>query len=124
MVLETVYEVSRLRARLSTTAVGASGAGLRKLRETVTQMKGGWVLEVDIKEFLDSLDQRAPARVPRPRVREAVLRSAIDKWLKAGIIEEGVLMHPAAGTPRPASSRRCWRTSTGMRCSTGGSKRK
>jgi hypothetical protein len=34
------------------------------------------------------------------RVRDGVLRRAIDKWLKVGLLEEGMLMHPDSGTPQ------------------------
>jgi retron-type reverse transcriptase len=33
-------------------------------------------------------------------VRDGVLRRAIDKWLKAGVMEAGVLTHPDTGTPQ------------------------
>ena len=34
------------------------------------------------------------------RVRDGVLRRAIGKWLNAGVLEEGRLWHPEAGTPQ------------------------
>jgi hypothetical protein len=34
------------------------------------------------------------------RVRDGVLRRAIDKWLKAGVLEDGQLHHPDNGTPQ------------------------
>ena len=34
------------------------------------------------------------------RVRDGVLRRMVDKWLKAGVLEEGSLSYPQAGTPQ------------------------
>ncbi len=34
------------------------------------------------------------------RVRDGVLRRMIDKWLKAGILEDGELAYPEGGTPQ------------------------
>jgi RNA-directed DNA polymerase len=41
-----------------------------------------------------------PARFLDRRVRDGVIRRAIDKWLKAGVMEEGRLRHPVTGTPQ------------------------
>jgi RNA-directed DNA polymerase len=43
---------------------------------------------------------RAPARLPRRRVRDGVLRRAIDKWLKAGVLEGGSIRYPEEGAPQ------------------------
>ena len=41
-----------------------------------------------LREFLDR------------RVRDGVLRRAVDKWLSAGVLEEGIVIHPETGTPQ------------------------
>jgi RNA-directed DNA polymerase len=33
-------------------------------------------------------------------VRDGVVRRAIDKWLKAGVLEQGMVSHPESGTPQ------------------------
>lgn len=37
------------------------------------------------------------------RVRDGVIRKLIDKWLKAGIMEDGRLSNPTQGTPQGGS---------------------
>jgi RNA-directed DNA polymerase len=64
------------------------------------QMGGGWVLEVDIKSFFDTLDHGHLRRFLDQRVRDGVLRRAIDKWLKAGVLDEGELSYPTEGSPQ------------------------
>ena len=47
-----------------------------------------------------SLDHRHLRRFLDQRVRDRALRRAIDKWLKAGVLEEGQLHGPVEGTPQ------------------------
>jgi len=63
-------------------------------------MKGGWVLEIDIRKFFDTLDHEKLREILRRRVRDGVLLRLIGKWLNAGVLEEGELSHPEAGTPQ------------------------
>lgn len=63
-------------------------------------MNGGWVVEVDIQKFFDTLDFGHLRSFLDRRVRDGVLRRSIDKWLKAGVLEEGCVRHPETGTPQ------------------------
>ena len=63
-------------------------------------MRGGWVLEVDIKSFFDNLEHSSLRDILNQRVRDGVLRRTVDKWLKAGVVEAGQLWHPESGTPQ------------------------
>ena len=63
-------------------------------------MAGGWVLEVDIRKFFDTLDQRQLRDILRKRVRDGVVLRLIGKWLNAGVMEDGAIEYPEAGTPQ------------------------
>jgi retron-type reverse transcriptase len=63
-------------------------------------MGGGFVLEVDIKSYFDSLDHRQLRAILDLRVRDGVIRRAIDKWLAAGVWEAGRVSRPETGTPQ------------------------
>jgi hypothetical protein len=52
-------------------------------------MAGKWVLEVDIRNFFDSLDHSHLRDIVRKRVRDGVLLRLIGEWLKAGVMEDG-----------------------------------
>jgi group II intron reverse transcriptase/maturase len=62
--------------------------------------KGGWVLEVDIRKFFDNLDHNHLRQFLRQRVRDGVLLRLIDKWLKAGVMEDGNVSYPDSGSPQ------------------------
>lgn len=100
MVLETVYEQQFLGCSYGFRPNRSAHHALDALWRTLTEMKGGWVLEVDIKSFFDSLDHGHLRGFLDQRVRDGVLRRAIDKWLKAGVLEAGQLSLPEAGTPQ------------------------
>jgi group II intron reverse transcriptase/maturase len=63
-------------------------------------MGGGWVLEADIEKFFDTVDHTKLREVLSQRVSDGVLIRLIGKWLKAGVLEEGAVRHPEAGTPQ------------------------
>src|SRR6202163_824517 len=62
--------------------------------------QGGWIVEVDIRKFFDTLDHAHLRELLRRRVRDGVLLRLIDKWLKAGVLEDGTLTVPAQGSPQ------------------------
>jgi retron-type reverse transcriptase len=64
------------------------------------QMGGGWLLEVDIKSFFDTLDHQHLQELLRRRVGDGVLLRLIGKWLNAGVLHDGVFTRPEAGTPQ------------------------
>ncbi len=64
------------------------------------RMGGGWVIELDIRKFFDSLSHSHLRRILEQRVRDGVLRRSIDKWLAAGVMEGAQLSLPDAGTPQ------------------------
>lgn len=59
-----------------------------------------WILEVDIRKFFDTMDHRHLREFLRQRVRDGVLLRLIGKWLKAGVMEEGLVSYPDAGSPQ------------------------
>lgn len=64
------------------------------------KMAGGWVLEVDIRKFFDTLDHSHLHALLRRRVADGVLLRLIGKWLNAGVLEDGSLSFPDEGTPQ------------------------
>jgi RNA-directed DNA polymerase len=63
-------------------------------------MVGGFVLKIDIQAFFDTLDHSHLRAMLDKRVRDGVIRRAIDKWLAAGVMEEGRIERPDIGTPQ------------------------
>jgi group II intron reverse transcriptase/maturase len=100
MVLEAVYEQDFLDCSYGFRPGRSAHDALDRLWGRLMETRGGWVLEVDIKSYFDTLDHGCLRRILDQRVRDGVLRRAIDKWLKAGVLEQGRVWHPEAGTPQ------------------------
>lgn len=58
------------------------------------------MLDVDIKAFFDTLDHQHLRQILDRRIRDGVVRRLIDKWLKAGVMEQGTLSYRDEGTPQ------------------------
>lgn len=59
-----------------------------------------WILDVDIRQYFDTIDHRRLREFLDQRVADGVVRKMIDKWLKAGVLEGGQVSHPNSGTPQ------------------------
>jgi group II intron reverse transcriptase/maturase len=100
MVLEAVYEQDFLDCSYGFRPGRSAHQALEALWRGATAVGGGWVLDVDVRGFFDSLDHRHLREFLSRRVRDGVIRRAVDKWLKAGVLSEGRLERPEEGTPQ------------------------
>ena len=100
MVMEAIYEQDFLNCSWGFRPGRSAHGALEMLREGLRKMHGGWVLDVDIKSFFDTIDHGQLRSLLDQRVRDGVLRRMIDKWLKAGVLEEGAVHYPDGGTPQ------------------------
>ena len=64
------------------------------------KIQGGWVLELDIRKFFDEVNHQHLRAFLKRRLRDGALLRLIGKWLKAGVMEEGLISYPEAGTPQ------------------------
>ena len=100
MALEPVYEQDFLDCSYGFRPGRSAHQALERVWKGVMDMGGGWVLEVDIQSYFDTLEHGSLRAILDQRVRDGVLRRMIDKWLKAGVLEDGRRWHPEAGTPQ------------------------
>jgi group II intron reverse transcriptase/maturase len=100
MLLEPIYECDFSSGSYGFRRGRSAHQALEDLRAQAMASGGGWILEVDIRKFFDTLDHTQLRTFLQQRVRDGVLRRLIDKWLKAGVMEEGHLWYPDAGSPQ------------------------
>jgi group II intron reverse transcriptase/maturase len=100
MLLEPIYERDFLDCSYGFRCGRSAHRALEFFRDQLMGCRGGWVLEVDIRKFFDNLDHGHLRAFLRLRVRDGVLLRLIDKWLKAGVLEDGCVSYPEAGTPQ------------------------
>ena len=100
MVLETIDAQDFLDGSSGDRPGRSAHPALDALWPQTMAMGGGWMVEVDIRQFLDTLEHAHLRELLKRRVRDGVLLRLIGKGLKAGVLEEGSLTVPEAGTPQ------------------------
>jgi len=100
MVLEPIYEQDFLDCSYGFRPGRSAHMALQAIWQQTMDMGGCWLLDVDIQKFFDTLDHAHLRALLRQRVRDGVLLRLIDKWLKAGVLEDGNVSYPEAGTPQ------------------------
>lgn len=100
MVLEAVYEEEFLDSSYGFRPGRSAQQALDAIQAAATRTAGGWLIEIDIRSYFDSIDHRQLQEVLRHRVRDGVIVRLIGKWLNAGVMEDGALRHSDAGTPQ------------------------
>ncbi|HSG38331.1 MAG TPA: reverse transcriptase domain-containing protein, partial [Thermoanaerobaculia bacterium] len=78
MVMEAVYEQDFLDCSYGFRPGRSAHQAIRTLRQHLTSMGGGWVLEADIEGFYDNLDPSHLRSFLDQRVRDGVLRRIVD----------------------------------------------
>jgi group II intron reverse transcriptase/maturase len=76
---------------------------LDALAAGIKQKKVNWVLDADIREFFTSLDHRWLVRFLEHRIADRRLLRLIQKWLVAGVIEDGSWTASEDGVPQGAA---------------------
>jgi RNA-directed DNA polymerase len=100
MVLGSIYEQDFLDCSYGFRPGRSAHDALDALWKELMNVGEGWVLEVDIESFFDTVDHRQLRSFLDERVTDGVLRRVIHKWLKAGVMREGVHRHSERGTPQ------------------------
>lgn len=103
-VMNTIYEADFLGfsygfrpGRNQHHALDAVYVGIHKRRVN-------WVLDVDIRGFFDALAHEWLLRFLRHRIADRRVLRLIQKWLNAGVLEEGKRIEQEEGTPQGGSA--------------------
>jgi group II intron reverse transcriptase/maturase len=102
MLLDPIYEQDFLDCSYGFRRGRSAHDALTSFRDQTMSCrpKGVTVLEVDIQKFFDNLDHSFLRQFLQLRVRDGVLLRLIDKWLKAGVMEDGNVSYPDSGSPQ------------------------
>ncbi len=75
---------------------------LDALSYALLRRKVNYVLDADIKGFFDNLDKSWLVKFVEHRVADPRILRLIQKWLKAGVMEDGKWSEPQTGSPQGA----------------------
>jgi len=100
MVLEAVYEQDFKDCSHGFRPGRSAHRALDSLWQQTMGMGGGWIVDVDIRKFFDTIDHSHLRAFLKRRIRDGVLLRLIGKWLNAGVLEDGCVTHPQEGSPQ------------------------
>jgi RNA-directed DNA polymerase len=73
---------------------------LDMLFKEVSFKKKRYIIDADMQNYFGSINHQCLREFLDQRIKDGVIRKMIDKWLKAGIMEEGAVEYPTEGTPQ------------------------
>lgn len=100
LLLEPIYEHDFLLCSYGFRPGRSAHQALQDLRTSIMTRGGRWVLDVDLRRYFDTIDHGHLRVFLDRRVTDGVIRRMIDKWLKAGVLEEDAIKHSDVGTPQ------------------------
>jgi RNA-directed DNA polymerase len=103
-VLNSIYETDFLGFSYGFRPGRSAHDALDALAYGIDRKKVGWVLDADIRDFFGQLDQRWLMTFLKHRIADRRVLRLIQKWLTAGVIEDGIWSKTEAGTAQGASA--------------------
>ena len=100
MLLEPIYETDFCPCSYGFRRGRSAHDALDALRAGIIERRQRWVIDADLKSYFDSISHTHLRSFLDLRIKDGVARRMIDKWLKAGVLEEGTVHRPVAGTPQ------------------------
>jgi group II intron reverse transcriptase/maturase len=102
-VLNVIYETDFLGFSYGFRPGRSPHDALDALAAGILKKKVGWVLDADIRDYFTSLDQSRLLGFIEHRIADKRVLRLIQKWLRAGVIEDGSWTSSDEGTPQGAS---------------------
>lgn len=100
MLLEAIYEQDFMPYSYGFRPGRSAHQALEELQRRPTYWKRCWVIDADIQSFFDTIDHTKLRSILDQRVRDGVIRTLVDRWLNAGVLEQGRITRPDEGTPQ------------------------
>ena len=100
LVLEAVYEQDFLECSYGFRPRRSAHSLLQDFWLMATRIAGGWVIEIDIQKYFDSIPHERLTEILRQRVVDGVMLRLIGRWIHAGVLERGVVTTSRSGTPQ------------------------
>ena len=103
-VLNAIYEVDFLGFSYGFRPGRKPHDALDALAVGIYKKKVNWILDADLRDFFTSLDQGWLMKFLEHRIADERVLRLIQKWLKAGVIEDGNWSETPEGTPQGGSA--------------------
>src|SRR5262249_49325651 len=109
MVLEAIYEQDFLPCLYGFRPGRSAHQALQALRTGFMSHGLRWVIDLDIENYFGSISHSHLRAFLDRRVTDGVIRRMIDKWLKAGVLEDGSVRGGDGNIPTYSAPHHCAR---------------
>src|SRR6266851_3241841 len=96
--LNAIYEQDFLECSYGFRPGRGQRQALNEVGRVVCRRPTGWVLEIDIRSYFDSIVRSSLVEMIEKRVNDGSVLRLIQKWIKVGVIEDGKLLVSETGT--------------------------
>lgn len=103
-VLNAIYEVDFRGFSYGFRPGRSPHDALDALAVGISRKKVNWVLDADIRNFFGQLDQAWLRKFLEHRIADRRILRLIDKWLAAGVVEDGIWSRTVRGSAQGASA--------------------
>jgi group II intron reverse transcriptase/maturase len=97
-VLNAIYEQDFLDCSYGYRPGRGPHQALDEVRRVICTRPTGWILEIDITAYFDSIVREQLMEMVEKRISDGSVLRLIRKWIKVGVIEEGRLLVSETGT--------------------------
>ena len=97
-VLNAIYEQDFLDCSYGFRPGRGPHQALDEVRRVICIRPTGWILEIDITAYFDSIVREQLMEMVEKRISDGSVLQLIRKWIKVGVIEEGRLLVSETGT--------------------------
>jgi len=101
-VLNCIYEADFLGFSYGFRPGRSPHSALDALWVGIRRKNVNWVLDADIRGFFDAIDQECLVKLIEHRIADRRVVRLIQKWLNAGVLEDGEWTRSEVGTPQGA----------------------
>jgi RNA-directed DNA polymerase len=99
-VLSPIYEQEFLECSYGFRPGKSQHQALQELFNEVSIKGKRYIIDADMQNYFGSIDHQCLREFLDRKIKDGVIRRMIDKWLKAGILEDGQVAYPTEGTPQ------------------------
>src|ERR1017187_4724814 len=103
-VLNAIYEEDFLGFSYGIRLKRRQHDALDALTVGIQRRKVNWILDADYRSFFDAVSHSWLLRFLKHRIGDERILRLIRKWLKAGVLEDGVVTESEAGKPQGATA--------------------